>query len=123
MRCSNALATSPLSRRRRRRLRGLPIIPCWPPQCGRRTFPEPVSLKRLAAARFVFILGMRFLWFLERKGGGCIASGLELGPLFFIPLRIFWGARLGTQATPHALYGKCPARHQECPLSTVLGAR
>src|SRR3569832_1525633 len=99
MRCSNALATSQLSRRRRRRLRGLPIIPCCHPHFGRRTLPEPVSLKRLAAARLVFILGMRFLWFLERKGGGCIASDPELGPFFFIPPANFRGARLGIQAT------------------------
>ena len=58
MRFSNAGLTSALSRSRRRRLRDLPIIPCCPPLFGRRTRPEPVSLKRLAAARIVFILGM-----------------------------------------------------------------
>lgn len=47
-----------LSRARRRRVRLLPIMQCWPPPLGRRTRPEPVTLKRLLAARLVFILGM-----------------------------------------------------------------
>src|SRR5437868_10638309 len=47
-----------LSRSRRRRLRLLPIMLCWAPPFGRRIRPLPVTLKRLAAARFVFILDM-----------------------------------------------------------------
>src|SRR5690606_40776553 len=58
MRCSSAGETISLSRRRRRRLRLLPFKQCCPPIFGRRTRPEPVTLKRFAAARFVFIFGM-----------------------------------------------------------------
>src|SRR5690606_11963925 len=57
-RFSIAGSTISLSRARRRRVRVFPIIPCWPPCLGRRTRPEPVTLKRLAAARFVFIFGI-----------------------------------------------------------------
>src|SRR5258708_18047660 len=57
-RCSMAESTMSLSRRRRRRLRDLPIIPCCALPLGRRTRPLPVTLKRLAAARLVFIFGM-----------------------------------------------------------------
>src|SRR3954462_3504321 len=53
-----AESTMSLSRRRRRRLRDLPIIPCCALPLGRRTRPLPVTLKRLAAARLVFIFGM-----------------------------------------------------------------
>lgn len=58
MRCSSAGETMSLSRRRRRRLRLLPFKQCCPPIFGRRTRPEPVTLKRFAAARFVFIFGI-----------------------------------------------------------------
>src|SRR3954469_14873990 len=57
-RCSMAASTMSLSRRRRRRLRDLPIIPCCALPLGRRTRPLPVTFKRLAAARLVFIFGM-----------------------------------------------------------------
>src|SRR5437870_3857687 len=73
MRLSKAGETRPLSRRRRRRVRDLPIIPCWPPHFGRRTRPAPVSLKRLAAPRRVFILGMVPLYL-------CAETGVPLVP-------------------------------------------
>src|SRR5690606_15042850 len=51
----------PFWRRRRLRLRFLLIIPCEWPALPRRKRPPPVLVKRLAAARLVFILGMAFL--------------------------------------------------------------
>src|SRR5262249_25591704 len=42
----------------RRRFALLPRIKCCLPEVERRILPEPVTLKRLAAARLVFILGM-----------------------------------------------------------------
>ena len=58
MRLSNEASTMSLSRNRRRRLRLFPKKQCDPPAFPRRMRPVPVSLKRLAAARLVFILGM-----------------------------------------------------------------
>src|SRR5450755_2577908 len=57
-RCSMAESTMSLSRRRRRRLRDLPINPCCALPLERRTRPVPVTLKRLEAALLVFIFGM-----------------------------------------------------------------
>src|SRR5450432_1615663 len=53
-----AESTMSLSRRRRRRLRDLPINPCCALPLERRTRPVPVNLKRLEAALLVFIFGM-----------------------------------------------------------------
>lgn len=58
MRCSIAGCTMALSRRRRRRLRDLPIMQCCAPQLARRTLPDPEILNRFEAARLLFILGM-----------------------------------------------------------------
>jgi hypothetical protein len=57
-RFSMAGATKALSRNRRRRLRDLPMNMCCAPHFARRTLPEPVILKRLQAARLLFIFGM-----------------------------------------------------------------
>jgi len=85
MRFSNAGVTIELSRQRRRRLRDLPIIPCWPPPLGRRTRPEPLTLKRLDAALLVFILGMS-----SSQGGRLYSIRPANGALFLHPQYGFW---------------------------------
>ena len=85
MRFSNAGVTIELSRQRRRRFRDLPIIPCWPPPLGRRTRPEPLTLKRLAAALLVFILGMS-----SSQGGRLYSIRPANGALFLHPRYGFW---------------------------------
>jgi len=86
MRFSRALSTMSLLRRRRRRLRFLLLRPWLPPHLERRMRPLPLSLKRLAAARQVFIFVMREPpW--ESSGrlpGGAFAS-LGLGIAFTLP--------------------------------------
>src|SRR3982750_60719 len=57
MRFSNDLLTMSFWRRRRSLLRDFSCMPWLPPPLERRTRPDPVTRNRLAAARFVFILG------------------------------------------------------------------
>ncbi len=61
MRRSVPSATMSLLRSRRRRLRDLPIMPCWALAFERRILPLAVTRKRLAAARLVFIFDMNRL--------------------------------------------------------------
>lgn len=75
MRCSMAGCTMALSRRRRRRLRDLPIMQCCAPQLARRTLPEPEILNRFAAARLLFILGMSGSSHVGRLGGISVVHG------------------------------------------------
>jgi hypothetical protein len=57
MRFWNDLSTMSLLRNLRRRLRDFSCIMWLPPPLPRRTRPLPVTRKRFAAARLVFILG------------------------------------------------------------------
>ena len=106
MRFSNAGVTIALSRQRRRRFRDLPIIPCWPPPLGRRTRPEPLTLKRLLAARLVFILGMS-----SSQGGRLYSIRPANGALFLHPRYGFWiGAGARVQRAPGNRSGRAAAR-------------
>ncbi len=80
-----------LSRKRRRRLRDFPFMLCCAPHLGRRTRPLPVTLKRLFAARFVFILGM-LAPFLNVEAGASVFPAA--------PVAVFWtgGAEQGPGA-------------------------
>ncbi len=80
-----------LSRKRRRRLRDFPFMLCCAPHLGRRTRPLPVTLKRLFAARFVFILGM-LAPFLKVEAGASVFPAA--------PVAVFWtgGAEQGPGA-------------------------
>lgn len=116
MRFSNAGVTIELSRDRRRRFRDLPIIPCWPPPLGRRTRPEPLTLKRLAAARLVFILGMS-----SSQGGRLYSIRPANGALFLHPRYGFWiGAGARVEGAPGNRSAACPTRRVAAHLASVL---
>ena len=65
----------------RSRFADLPRIMCCLPAVERRIRPPPVALNRLAAARFVFILGIR-LASLEAPKPAAPAAGKRRGPRF-----------------------------------------
>src|SRR5437879_3795529 len=88
-------ATMTIPTRRRLRSRGLPIMPWRIPDRARIALPLPESLNRLAAARFVFCLGIGWLllgagfhagagavWTrLRRRAGRLLGLGLHRGLL------------------------------------------
>src|SRR6187399_763252 len=106
MRFSNAGVTIALSRQRRRRLRDLPIIPCWPPPLGRRTRPEPLTLKRLDAALLLFILGIS-----SSQGGRLYSIRPGNGALFLHPRYGFWmGRARRVECAPSSRSAPAPPR-------------
>ena len=117
MRFSKAGVTIELSRQRRRRFRDLPIIPCWPPPLGRRTRPEPLTLKRLAAALLVFILGMS-----SSQGGRLYSIRPANGALFLHPRYGFWRAPMPRVAsTPGQPFSAGPSGRAEARCTSFYG--
>jgi len=117
MRFSNAGVTIELSRQRRRRFRDLPIIPCWPPPLGRRTRPEPLTLKRLAAALLVFILGM------SSSQGGRLYSIRPANGALFLHLRYgFWMGPVPGGNPPRATVQR-PGPHGQPRLPHLISSR